>query len=93
MLTRFNLGSIPSTAKSILGLKIRWLNPIKFVMIFFPFFWIGEGQEECLDGVPFFFGKLCVTNWLAYFLQKSEWAVRGMFLVPTKVSQVSLVGQ
>jgi len=67
MLTRFNLGSIPSTAKSTLGLKIKMVRT----------------HQIC-------FGKLCVTNWLAYFCKRvsGPWYIFGAYL-----GQWSLVGQ
>ena len=44
MLTRFNLGSIPSTAKSTLGLKIKVVrtHQISHVYFFLQFFLVGH---------------------------------------------------
>jgi hypothetical protein len=59
------------------------------MILFFFFFWIGLGQERVF-GIPLFFGKLCVTNWLAYFCKRvsGPWYIFGAYL-----GQWSLVGQ
>jgi hypothetical protein len=76
MLTRFNLGSIPSTAKSTLGLKIKMvrIHQFFFSILFFTF---PRGRAKVV-GVHYFL-VICVTKLARLFLPRGALAFLGAY--------------
>ncbi len=92
MLTRFNLGSIPSTAKSTLGLKIKMVRTRQICHdSFFCIFWIGGGRERVL-GESIYFLVNCVSRNGSLISAKSEWAVLPWYVFDAYLGQWSLPG-
>jgi hypothetical protein len=78
MLTRFNLGSIPSTAKSTLGLKIKMVRPHQICHdSFFWHFWGAEQDiEECLESIIFL--VICASQTGSLISAKEgQWCIFG----------------